>query len=140
MAEVRVFDDDATVWFAVVLPNMKIVGGVKRFLEIGNLLVRWKHRFTIYTPEGESPNWFTFMGEVAPHSKLQHDRPQVLIIAEPTYEDWLRTSHAPVKIFYAVKEKRFIRSIYKAGEFNVLVNSGKLFRYLGAPADVIKAY
>ena len=42
----------ASMDFGALLPGMGVFGGVRRFLEIGNELIRRGHRFVIYHPEG----------------------------------------------------------------------------------------
>ena len=39
----------------VLLPGVGVFGGVRRFIEIGNELVRRGHRYTLYHPTGEPP-------------------------------------------------------------------------------------
>ena len=47
----------------VILPHTKLYGGVKRFLELGNIFIELGHTFTVYTVEGKSPSWYDFKGE-----------------------------------------------------------------------------
>ena len=35
----------------VLLPHTKLYGGVKRFLELGNIFVTKGHRFIVFTPD-----------------------------------------------------------------------------------------
>ena len=36
----------------VLLPHTKLYGGVKRFLELGNIFVEKGHDFYVFTPDG----------------------------------------------------------------------------------------
>ena len=47
---------------AALLPNVEIYGGVRRYLELGNELVKRGHEFTLFTPGGERPDWLEFRG------------------------------------------------------------------------------
>ena len=49
----------------VLLPHTKLYGGVKRFLELGNIFVDKGHRFIVFTPDGQAPTWFSFKGEMS---------------------------------------------------------------------------
>lgn len=40
----------------VLLPHTKLYGGVKRFLELGNIFVEQGHRFIVFTPDGKGPD------------------------------------------------------------------------------------
>ena len=54
----------------VLLPHTKLYGGVKRFLELGNIFVDKGHRFIAFTPDGNGPDWFDFKGEMATFSEI----------------------------------------------------------------------
>ncbi len=43
---------------AVILPHIKLFGGVKRYLELGNVFVDMGHQFIIYVPEKAKIDWF----------------------------------------------------------------------------------
>ena len=40
----------------VLLPHTKLYGGVKRFLELGNIFVEHGHRLIVLTKDGKDPN------------------------------------------------------------------------------------
>jgi hypothetical protein len=40
---------------AALLPHVGIFGGVRRYLEIGNELVRRGYPFVLFTPDGSKP-------------------------------------------------------------------------------------
>jgi len=56
---------------AAVLPHVEVFGGVRRYIEIGNEIVRLGHSFTLFHPSGEPPAWLPFLGETRPFSALQ---------------------------------------------------------------------
>ena len=80
----------------VILPHTKIFGGVKRFFEIGNILVGKGHRFIIFTPEGKAPDWFPFDGEIAVLMTLSDYSFDAIFITEPKYLDHLH--HARMRL------------------------------------------
>ncbi len=50
---------------AAILPHVGVFGGVRRFIELGNELVRRGHEYRILHPEGTAPDWIPFAGGVA---------------------------------------------------------------------------
>jgi glycosyltransferase involved in cell wall biosynthesis len=124
----------------VILPHTKIFGGVKRFFEIGNILISKGHRFTVFTPEGKAPDWFPFQGEVMALTHLSHHSFDALFITEPEYLDHLRDAKTALRIFYAVLQRRYIRKVAAEDDLIVFANSGSLYEYLrgDARANVVK--
>ncbi|HPI70626.1 MAG TPA: hypothetical protein PLF99_04825 [Tenuifilaceae bacterium] len=53
-----------------ILPDTKLYGGVKRFLELGNLFEKKGHSAIIYTPLGIPPSWFDYRGKVKTFESL----------------------------------------------------------------------
>lgn len=127
--------------FGVILPHTRMFGGVKRFFEIGNLLIKNGHRFTVFTPDGQAPHWFEFAGDVRRLADLSAYNIDVLFITEPEYLTHLRNSDARLKVFYAVLERAYIRRVARQEDLLVLANSSSLYRYLGGGrrSNIIKA-
>jgi glycosyltransferase involved in cell wall biosynthesis len=125
----------------VVLPHVQIFGGVKRFLEIGNLLVRKNHRFLVFTPEGLKPEWFAFEGEIRPLTDLPGFALDALFTTEPVFVPQLRAANARLKIFYAVIERSFVKKLLREKDTIVFANSSNVFRYLNGERNnhVVKA-
>lgn len=115
----------------VILPHVKIFGGVKRFLEIGNYFVRRGHQFVIFTPNGEFPQWFDFLGSADSIENAVDAGCDALFITEPDFMPLLRKSDAKLKIFYAVLQRRSIRRMAREKDIIILANSGRLYDYLG---------
>ncbi len=55
---------------AALLPHVEIFGGVRRYIEIGNELVKRGHEYTLFTPTGERPDWLEFKGVCQPFEAL----------------------------------------------------------------------
>ena len=115
----------------VILPHTRIFGGVKRFFEIGNVLVPRGHRFLVFTPDGERPTWFAFKGEVCPLSKIEDYVFDAFFITEPEYLDKLKTVKTRLRIFYAILQRRSIKKVVADRDLLVLANSLSLYNYLG---------
>lgn len=115
----------------VILPHTKIFGGVKRFFEIGNILISRGHTFTVFTPAGESPRWFPFQGEVCMLDGLASHNFDALFITEPDFLDALNGANTSLKIFYAVLQRRYIRKVAARHDLIMFANSTRLYEYLG---------
>lgn len=124
----------------VILPHTKIFGGVKRFFEIGNILVGKGHRFVVFTPEGKPPDWFPFHGQVAALAQLPDHSFDAFFITEPEYLDHLNNAKTTLRIFYAVLQRRYIKTVAARDDLIVFANSGSLYEYLGGvrKANVVK--
>jgi len=125
----------------VILPHTRIFGGVKRFLEIGNLLVEKGHGFTVFTPEGDFPEWFGFNGTTDRLSALADHTLDAIFTTETEFLPELKTAKARKKIFYAVLERRYIRKILREDDIVIFANSVKLFHYLNGDSNarILKA-
>lgn len=115
----------------VVLPHTKIFGGVKRFFEIGNILISRGHQFIVFTPEGHRPEWFSFAGEVKRLDELEQHSFDALFVTEPELLKFLEVARTRLRIFYAVLQRRSIRAMAAHKDLLILANSGSLYEYMG---------
>lgn len=115
----------------VILPHTKIFGGVKRFFEIGNILISKGHRFTVFTPEGKSPDWFPFKGDVLSLESISTYTFDALFITEPEFIDILDKAHTSLKVFYAVLQRGYVRKVAARRDLIIFANSSSLYEYLG---------
>ncbi len=97
-------NDRARLDFGALLPHVGVFGGVRRFLEIGNALIRRGHRFVLYHPAGTHPTWLPFAGTTRPLAELATVTHQVLICGEPTLRPQFEAANAALKLFYCVLE------------------------------------
>jgi glycosyltransferase involved in cell wall biosynthesis len=122
---------NTTFDFAVLLPGIGVFGGIRRFIEIGNELVRRGHDFTIYHPKGYPPGWLPFAGRVRPLSDLPANRHQILICNDPPLLDRFDAAPADLKMFYFVLENiRGERRIARNRDWTILANSSGMARRL----------
>lgn len=89
---------------AALLPHVEVFGGVRRYLEIGNALVRKGHRFVLFTPEGVPPSWLKFSGEVRPFRALGEESFEVGMCSEYSIVDEFDRLPAETRWFYFVLE------------------------------------
>jgi glycosyltransferase involved in cell wall biosynthesis len=112
-----------------ILPHLLVFGGVRRYIELGNVFTSRGHRFVLYTPDGNPPEWLHFRGEVKALeniSDLEHD---VLMCGSPELLEYIDRAKVRIRIFYiqgenVLGEDRIIRS----GKYHIMVNSSGLAR------------
>lgn len=131
---------DKSLTLGVVLPHTKVFGGVKRFFEIGNILISRGHRFIVFTPDGKAPDWFPFKGEVLKVEDIFPFEFDALFATEPEFIKTLDDAKTSLRIFYAVLQRRYIRKVAARGDMIIFANSGRLYEYLGGArkANVVK--
>jgi len=89
---------------AALLPNVEIYGGVRRYLEIGNALIRLGHEFTLFTPAGEKPAWLEFRGRMMPFAALGSQEFDTGLCGEYSILPQFDALRARSKYFYFVLE------------------------------------
>jgi glycosyltransferase involved in cell wall biosynthesis len=110
--------------YGAILPGVGVFGGVRRFIEIGNELVRRGHRFVLYHPSGERPSWLPFAGVTRPLEALDSARHDVLLCNDPPMLYWFDRAIARRKFFYCVLEKlQDEKRILTNPEWTILANS-----------------
>lgn len=114
----------------VLVPGVGVFGGVRRFLEVGNELVRRGHRYTLYHSGGNPPDWMSFAGEVRPLEALADARHDVLVTNDSALFSRFGSAPARLKIFYFAG-KRIVneRGIVRSG-WHIVANSENMHRYL----------
>ena len=111
----------------VLLPHTKLYGGVKRFLELGNIFVEKGHDFYVFTPEGTPPGWFEFKGTVIAFDQLSSVSLDALWTTTPEYVPMMLASSAKHKIFYHVRIKEKLSPILKDPEVELFACSSNVY-------------
>jgi hypothetical protein len=106
-----------------ILPHTKLFGGVRRYLELGNVLVSRGHGFHLFTPDGEGPRWFRFAGQMHALPGLDTVTLDALITSEEVFLPQLSASHAPAKVFYVINKNKALRKISGYPEICICANS-----------------
>jgi glycosyltransferase involved in cell wall biosynthesis len=110
--------------FAALLPGVGVFGGVRRFVEIGNELVRRGHSYAIYHPQGNAPDWLRFDGEARPTAALAKARHQILMCNDPPLLGRFEDARADLKLFYfALENIPREREIARHKGWTILANS-----------------
>lgn len=113
----------------VLLPHTKLYGGVKRFLELGNIFVEKGHRFIVFTPDGEAPSWFDFKGEMATFDTINVTQLDALWTTTVKFMPMVLASGARHKIFYHVRKNEKISHLMKNPEVEVFACSSNVYEY-----------
>lgn len=112
----------------VLLPHVKLYGGIKRFFELGNQFVDLGHDFTAFTPAAESPTWFKFKGTIMDKLELNRQDLDALFFTELSLLDEVLSSKAQRKIFYLVNPSVNLNKIKKHKEIEFFANSSNLLK------------
>jgi len=89
---------------AALLPHVEVFGGVRRYIELGNALIRRGHGFVLFTPEGAPPTWLKFSGPVKPFSVIGEEAFDFGLCSEYSVLDDFDRLPAETKFFYFVLE------------------------------------
>lgn len=113
----------------VLLPHTKLYGGVKRFLELGNEFVKSGHRFIVFTPKGEAPDWFRYEGQCASFEEIGREPLDALFTTTVRFMPLIMESQARHKIFYHVRKTEKIKHIASDPESEIYACSGNVWSY-----------
>src|SRR5437867_12554301 len=70
---------------ALALPHLGVYGGIRRFLELGEVWIRRGHEVAILVPEGSTGRpWVPFSGSTLPLSALPFGGWDLLLSPDPT--------------------------------------------------------
>jgi glycosyltransferase involved in cell wall biosynthesis len=102
---------------AALLPHVEVFGGVRRYIEVGNALIRRGHRFVLFTWAGQKPDWLEFTGEVRPFEAIPAEEFEVGLCSEYSILSQFERLSAGARFFYFVleghkKEKELARRKY----------------------------
>lgn len=89
---------------AAVLPHVEIFGGVRRYLEIGNELIKRGHHFVLFHPDGKKPDWLEFKGKTEPFSSLGKESFDVGLCSEYSILSYFEKLKADARFFYFLLE------------------------------------
>lgn len=115
--------------FGVILPHTLLYGGVKRFLELGNIFVEKGHEFYVFTPDGKGPDWFDFKGEMRTMRQLPTTEVEVLFTTTVKYVHDLLESRAQHKVFYHVRRNEKVKEIMMDPRIEVFACSTNIYDY-----------
>ncbi len=112
-----------------ILPHLLVFGGVRRYLELGNVFVARGHEFSIYTPDGIAPSWIAFRGEVRRLDDLAGREHDVLMTGSPELAGRLDAGRSRLRVFYLqIEGVADEHEIVRSGSHRVMVVSSALAR------------
>lgn len=103
-----------------ILPHLGPFGGVRRFLEIGNVFVKRGISYTIFARRDSKCNWFDYKGEIRDWSKINAD---YILIGDPPSFRILSRTHGRIYV-YVIAGGRYIpmyQSVY--GKYPFILNN-----------------
>ena len=89
---------------AALLPHVEVFGGVRRYIEVGNALIRRGHSVVLFTLEGKKPDWLGFRGEVKAFEAIPAEEFEVGVCSEYSILPQFDRLKARAKFFYFVLE------------------------------------
>jgi glycosyltransferase involved in cell wall biosynthesis len=119
-----------TMNIGAILPHTLLYGGVQRYLELGNAFIHTGHSFTVYTPDGASPSWFSFAGTVSPLAKIKEKTIDVLFTSEESFLDELLSANARRRVFYVISKNKAVRLIARHKGLEIFANSTTTFQHI----------
>jgi glycosyltransferase involved in cell wall biosynthesis len=127
--------------YGVILPHTLLFGGVKHFLELGNILVRRGNEFIVFTPEGHPADWFPYIGKTERLSELSNFKLDLLFISETDYLKDLLASNATLKVFYHISQKS-LKEVLKHPEVHIFANSSTVHNLIRRKygVDAVKVF
>ena len=105
---------------AAIVPHMLQFGGIRRFLELGNVFTERGHTYTLHAKDRNFSHWFDYRGELKGWSGIAAD---VVLIADPPCFPILDHIDAPVYI-WVIAGGHYLKQ-YRAihGKYPFLVNN-----------------
>ncbi|HEY9488047.1 MAG TPA: glycosyltransferase family 4 protein [Chryseosolibacter sp.] len=109
--------------FAVILPNTKLYGGVKRFFELGDVLIEKGHTFFVFSPEGKNPEWYSGNVQTFRMDEISSFDLDVGFVTETRFLSSLFQANAERKILYFVRPSDSLGILKKYPGIEVFANS-----------------
>ncbi len=127
---------------AVILPNTKLYGGVKRFFELGDVLLRQGHTVVVFSPQAERPGWYHGDVQVAGFDTVSDREFDAAFITETQFLPVLATMKTARKILYFVRPSDSLRILKKYPGTEVFANSTNSYETARAKygIEAFKAY
>ena len=118
---------------ALFLPHVGVFGGVRRFIELGNVWARGGHSVALYQPGGTAPDWLSFAGRAAGLEAARSEPSDLALCADAATFDAFLAHPASARLYYCVIEgdANLDRAARTPG-MRLAANSGTLRRHVAA--------
>jgi len=104
----------------VITPHLECFGGIRRFLEIGNVMVDRGHDYVVYSRRGQRCGWFKFKGRFASWDRVRADR---ILIGDPPSFRILPKVHGRVYVYVIAGGKYIDQYKTKYGHHPFILNN-----------------
>lgn len=111
----------------VILPHTLLYGGVKRFMELGNIFVDKGHEFFVFTKEGIGPTWFDFKGEMKTFTDIATVELDAIFFTEPRFVPLVKESNSKRQIFYFVRGNENLKKMKVLPNIEFFANSTNMY-------------
>lgn len=111
----------------VILPHTLLYGGVKRFMELGNIFVDKGHEFFVFTKEGIGPTWFDFKGEMKTFTDIATVELDAIFFTEPRFIPLVKESNSKRQIFYFVRGNENLKKMKVLPNIEFFANSTNMY-------------
>ena len=116
---------------SLFLPHVGVFGGVRRFLELGNVWSAGGHQVTLFHPGGEAPAWLPFSASTARLDSAGSREADFALCADPHTFEAFAAHRAAVHVYYCVIESDPGVALARARpHVRLAANSGPLRRAL----------
>jgi glycosyltransferase involved in cell wall biosynthesis len=113
----------------VLLPHTKLYGGVKRFLELGNIFTEMEHEFILFTPTGERPTWFNYIGKTDRFENINQYSFDALWTTTVRFMPMILEANSRHKIFYHVRKSEKVKHLMKNPDVEIFACSSNVMVY-----------
>lgn len=116
---------------SLFLPHVGVFGGVRRFVELGNVWAGQGHDVTLFHPDGRPPGWLPFSGATRPLAEAAHVAADLAFGADPHTFPAFAAHGARTRVYYCVIEgdPGVALALAQPG-VRLAANSGPLRRHL----------
>jgi glycosyltransferase involved in cell wall biosynthesis len=87
-----------------VLPHLRVFGGIRRYLSLGQVWRDWGHQVVLYTPDGRPETWLPFAGEVRPFRDIGRQSHDVALTPQPALLGALARVPTSRRVWYCAAE------------------------------------
>ena len=116
---------------SLFLPHVGVFGGVRRFLELGNVWSAGGHAVTLFHAGGEAPAWLPFAGATARLDAAPRVGADLALCADPHTFGTFAAHRAGVHVYYCVVESDpGVALALARPHLRLAANSGPLRRVL----------
>jgi glycosyltransferase involved in cell wall biosynthesis len=89
---------------AAVLPHLRVFGGIRRYLSLGQVWSDWGHDVVLYTPEGTAAAWLPFAGRIRSFREIGSEPHDVAFTPQPALLGALARVPTSRRVWYCAAE------------------------------------